>query len=344
MKNTSENSISNYTFSFSPDFPSKLEGITWCIAFVLEALLIVVGNLLTVTIFAVDKKLRKKSLLLVINMAFADLFFGGVFLPFYIYSLGNYHKLWTTRLSTHLHIFSDIILTFFSQVAILSAALISCERFYAVYWPLKHRTLSLGEYCIVICLSWALGVLVSTIVHFLSLKVNSKKLVFILTSYYSIFFFIVCSCNIGIWRKFQYRNIALKQQKRAPQNQRLTKTLLFVAIFGLMAMLPLVIVYFLMSFYEVSIHWRLTQMVEFLCFSNSAVNPIVYALRIPEFRQALGLCCFRRQAVITTDRDGNKKPDDRAAALVPVTPLRRFQTDLSQPQLAWKQEVIDTKL
>lgn len=76
MKNTSETNLSNEKFSMNPDFPSKLEGITWCIAFVLEAILIVVGNLLTVALFAVDKKLRKKSLFLVINMAFADLLFG----------------------------------------------------------------------------------------------------------------------------------------------------------------------------------------------------------------------------------------------------------------------------
>ena len=36
-------------------------------------LLIVVGNLLTIVLFVVNKELRKKSLFLVINMAFTDL-------------------------------------------------------------------------------------------------------------------------------------------------------------------------------------------------------------------------------------------------------------------------------
>ena len=43
-----------------------------CGVFLLEAVLISVGNLLTFVVFASEKPLRKKSLLLVINMAFAD--------------------------------------------------------------------------------------------------------------------------------------------------------------------------------------------------------------------------------------------------------------------------------
>ena len=104
-----------------------------------ETTLIVVGNLLTVVVFAVDKKLRRKSLFLVINMAFADLLFGAVCLALYIYYVGDYHQLWAATLNKPLQRFSSIAPMIFSQVTVISAALISCERFYAVYWPLKHR-------------------------------------------------------------------------------------------------------------------------------------------------------------------------------------------------------------
>ena len=50
-----------------PNLPSEVEGIAWCIAFMLEAVYIVLGNFCTLVLFAVKKRLRKRSLFLVIN-------------------------------------------------------------------------------------------------------------------------------------------------------------------------------------------------------------------------------------------------------------------------------------
>ena len=81
------NSSENATGS-SRIVPSKAESIALCTAFILIFVFIVVGNLLTIVLFAVDRSLRKRSLLLVINMAFADLMLGTVSLPLYIYIVG----------------------------------------------------------------------------------------------------------------------------------------------------------------------------------------------------------------------------------------------------------------
>ena len=37
-------------------------------------------------------------------------------------------------------------------------------------------------------------------------------------------------------------------------------------------------------------------------YFNAFVNPIVYALRIPEFRQGLSLCCIRRVTAMNSER------------------------------------------
>ena len=67
---------------------SSVQVIAWSCALATEAVVIVVGNVLTIVLFALNKKLRsKKSLYLVLNMAFADLFLGGISLPTYVYSL-----------------------------------------------------------------------------------------------------------------------------------------------------------------------------------------------------------------------------------------------------------------
>ena len=56
-----------WAHTFMPNLPSEVEGIAWCIAFMLEAVYIVLGNFCTLVLFAVKKRLRKRSLFLVIN-------------------------------------------------------------------------------------------------------------------------------------------------------------------------------------------------------------------------------------------------------------------------------------
>ena len=87
MENISTStSLNNSVPSLSSmEVPPRADGIALCSAFVFEAVLILAGNVLTIVFFAMKKKLRKKSLLLVINMAFADVMVGTVSLPLYIY-------------------------------------------------------------------------------------------------------------------------------------------------------------------------------------------------------------------------------------------------------------------
>ena len=91
-------SANNASPSYTPySVPSQVEGITLSVVFLLEAVLIVVGNFLTIGLFATERKIRKKSLFLVVNMAFADLISGAVCLPLYAYlSIGPSYRLWKT--------------------------------------------------------------------------------------------------------------------------------------------------------------------------------------------------------------------------------------------------------
>ena len=135
------------------------------------------------------------------------------------------------------------------------------------------------------------------------------------------FLFIVCACNIGIWRKVRKRNIALQQQNRAAsQNQRLTKTLLFVSAISVLSWLPLVIVNYLTFFQRVDIPNVFVDIINILNFSNSILNPFIYALRIPQFRQTLVLCCSRRQAEM--NGQGKEERANMAAFLKPALQLR----------------------
>ena len=265
-----------------------------CTAFILTFVTIVVGNLLIIVLFAVNKRLRKRSLFLVINMAFADLMLGTLTLPLYIYQVGKSFQLWNGGWLMPLSFFYRIVDTFFSQASLISAAFVSGERFYAIYWPFKHRTLSMRAYSIIIFTVWALALLITAVLSTLQFLTLFKHAEYVWTSYILILIFIICGCNVGVWRKFRHGNIASQQQNRDSLNKRLTKTLLFVSILTLLSCLPLVIFNWLIYVYDVQIPWKFYYLVNVIDYSNSFVNPVVYALRIPEFRETLVLCCLRR--------------------------------------------------
>ena len=227
-----DTSLENAT-GLSMAVPSKAEGIAWCSAFILLSVFIVVGNLLTIVLFARNKTLRKKSLFLVINMAFADLMIGALTLPFDISRLGADFHLWITSVNMPLDYFYFIVRMVTLIATLNSAAAISGERFYAIYWPFKHRTLSMRAYRIVICTVWSLTILASAVCMTFVFFISYNHAVYIWAPYIVILILFICGCNIGIWRKFRHGSVALQQDNRAPQKKRLTKTLLFVSLLAL---------------------------------------------------------------------------------------------------------------
>ena len=237
-------SANNTSSSYTPySVPLRVEGITVSVFFLLEAVLIIAGNFLTIVLFAKEKKLRKKSLLLIVNMAFADLVSGAVCLPLYVYLfIRPMYRLWKSDLTSYKtwQIGWDVVDTTFSQASLISAVCIACERFYAIFRPLKHRTLSLKAYFIVIVIIWTLAMFVSAVCNTAKYLISNIAAIYAWMSFILLFLFIVCLCNIGIYRIFHKRKVFSQQGNRASQTQRLTITLLLVSTASLPSWLPLV--------------------------------------------------------------------------------------------------------
>ena len=328
MTNVSASTTSS--FSSRAKIFSNAQTIAWSFAFSAQAVAVVMGNMLAIALFAFNKKLRKKkSLYLVMNMAFADLMLGGIFLPSFIFFLVTPENQTSHERSAF---FLKIILMFFSLASSITAALISAERFYAIYWPLKHRTLSTRAYRLVVLMVWTMAILFSTV--YVLLFWSPMTLYSFLCSYVLFLALTICGLNIGIWRKFKQKTPS-HQQNRVFQQQRLTKALLYVSIFTLISWIP-ISVYNLISSFGYNIHDHILLLTLFMYLSSSFINPVVYAIRIPEFKQAMTniVCCFRRRAFM--DSEGNMERFNMAAA------------DHNHAQLTFEQKIVhggqETKL
>ena len=96
----------NNSFSAMDEMFSEAQVIAWSCALASETVVIFLGNLLTIVLFIFNKKLRnKKSLYLVMNMAFADLVLGGASLPLFVYLVtATRSRLYFTEFPTFLKI------------------------------------------------------------------------------------------------------------------------------------------------------------------------------------------------------------------------------------------------
>jgi len=274
-------------------------------------------------------------------MAFADLMLGILSAPIYILVIGCSYDLWRAQevLSNNSFFFAHIVTdTVFAQASIISAAAISGERFYAIYWPLKSQIVTTQAYRIVLVAVWTLAIVISSIVIALSHLVSHKHAVYAWAPYALILTFIICAFNFSIWRKFQHGRVASQQQNRALHNKRLTTTLLIASGLTLLSWLPLIITSVL-DVHGISISWRDNLVVNLVNYSNSFINPLVYVLRIPEFRNALGLCSLRMQTsrkAIAIDRRNPLTSRRRQ--------LRTLRTHPSRPKVAFEQETADSEL
>ena len=323
IESSSENTTSNNTSCSSTDVFTEAEVIAWCSAFSLISVLIVTGNLLTIALFAIYKKVRKNCFFLVINMACADLLIGAVSLPIYIYK-AVITVLRTARINLPLWTFHSVFSVVCLQASITFAALISCERLYATRWPLRSRTLSGRAYAIVIILAWTLVLLSSAILSVLRIFVSKVAYFSFWVSYTFALTFVICVCSIGIWRRFEHRRIPSIRQNRALQSRRLTKTLIFISLLALLSWIPIIILNTLEAI-NVSVNKNIYYLAVLLNVSNCCFNPVVYALRISEFRQALS---FRNM-------NANGGRSNKAAVLTPATQPKSTTTDL---------QMLDTKL
>ena len=88
-------------------------------------------------------------------MALADLLLGAFALPLYIdVSINNGYQFSLKIVNSTLARVYGLSYGISRWVSLTSAVSISCERFYAVYWPFKHRTLTARTYHVALFVLW----------------------------------------------------------------------------------------------------------------------------------------------------------------------------------------------
>ena len=278
---------------------SLSECIPWMTVGLAESVAIVTLNLCTIIVFITNRNLRKRSMYLVINLAVIDMFVGGcnVFDLFYWAAKScNLFEWHSIEYGTY--VFTQALVVLFSIGSLTNITSIALERVHATFFPFKHRVLKKWVYGLIIAVVWVTCGLLSTYSTLLFLFVEIQYNIYTRFTFISICLVIICVSYASIVIKVRC-GAQPRHHGATLRERKLTMTLLIVTVVSLLLYLPYVVFYFAIYIGKSAIFWSLRihfgNTMIFLFYANSLVNPILYAIRMPEYRSAF-LALFRRRA------------------------------------------------
>ena len=271
---------------------SLSECIPWMTVGLAESVAIVTLNLCTLVVFMRNRNLRKRSTFLVINLAVIDMFVGGVAVFTMFYMPGVHCNLWHFNEDGTFNFI--LVLTSIPYGSLTNIAIIALERVHATFLPFRHRALKKWVYGLIIAVVWATSGLLAVFVTLFEVPYTS----YLDLTFLSICLLIICVCYTSIVIKVRC-GAQPQHHGAASRERKLTMTLLIVTVVSLLLYLPYAVSvsakYISKSeiFWSLPVHFHYTKL--FLFNANSLVNPILYAIRMPEYRSAF-LALFRRRA------------------------------------------------
>ena len=280
---------------------SSSECIIWFAAFLAVAVAIVTVNLLSIILFIKNSNLRTRGMYLVINLTVVDILVGGLSTINLLLIMTNIGcKTVIVRLPVEGINIVESVFFWFPLTSLTNITVISLERMHATFRPFSHRVIKKWVYGVTICVVWVLAGMISTgimLLSFFGKKWSQHQ--YLWQSYCLLCLFVTCACYASIIVKICCR--ARPQHHGAARWQRkLTVTLLIMTIVSLLLWLPYAVATFVYhttdSIQSLSYakEKRLNLSLLLLFYTNSFVNPVVYAIRMPKFRKACLLLLFTR--------------------------------------------------
>ncbi|XP_015758558.1 PREDICTED: tyramine/octopamine receptor-like isoform X2 [Acropora digitifera] len=245
--------------------------------------LIVTGNLLVIIAFLTTPKLKTKTNYFIFSLAIADLLVGLFSVPLWIYVVLS------LDFSSLLYQYYKLADTLSGSSSILHLTCVSVERCYAIVAPLKHRKIRKVTIYSGIVLSWLLAILSAALLKIMISKWTDIP-VFITFAFFIVPLILIIAAYITIFitarKSFQgQRKMSLKRELH------IAYTVALITGVFVICWLPFFLTILLFKWCGVKCaefvyDMRVIMIVKILHYGNSALNPIVYAVKNRNFNHA----------------------------------------------------------
>ena len=255
----------------------------------LESLIIIGGNIFTIFVFWKHRTSLKRTFLLVINLAVADLFVGFTE-PISIgaYSIPGHLEEVNFNSAGNKNILAAFQITF-GFASVLFLTLISLERAYALIWPLHHRVASSKGYIYSATFAWVAAIFAGALTLLAPHDMDFGDWMLILGCVVAFCLFTICVSYLAIRTRLNCRVPVIEGAHNRPnelqQNAKLSRTLFIVIATSLLLWTPSIAVNCTHYFCLKCVPLLVVHIFNFLHSTNSLVNPIIYSFRIPMFRE-----------------------------------------------------------
>ena len=268
-------------------------------------LAVVILNIITIIIFVKQRQLQRKSTYLIIHLAIVDLLVGAVTGPLWIeFFISWYCDLWEYDMPDNIWLFVLGKATGYNidKVSLLNLTFISLERTHATFCPFKHRSVKKWVYGVVIAVTWLVPVVVMSLVFgLISFNHVSFKITLVLFSYISILLLVIFACYFIIYIKVRGGRFAQLHGATGLRERKLTSTMFLVTFGSFLTFLPQMVFWVevafdfkLLSRLSTNYDFHISMAVFVFFVFNSLINPMIYAIRMPEFRAGILQIIFRK--------------------------------------------------
>ena len=278
-------------------FGSASECIPWLVVLIIECLAIVILNIITIVVFVKKKRqLQRRRTYLIIHLAIVDLLVGAVSGPLVIEnSFTLLCPLWKYRRMTLWSYLSIVFIQLFPFTSLVNLTAISLERLHAIFCPFRHRFVRKWVHRAIITVIWLIPIVrVAAIIFLLEIGYVEVINAYLFLLFYAVSLFVICVSYILVVIKVRCSR-HLQFHSRSKRERKLTGTALIVSLVSLLCLLPgtmyVACIHLSSSCFMASFHIKMAVVVLFL--ANSLVNPIIYALRMPGFREGLLQLVYR---------------------------------------------------
>ena len=288
---------------------SSAECSTWYAVSLTITVAVIAVNLLSIILFVKNSNLRTRAMYLVINLSVPDMFVGGnatVFIVFRVLLHGCEieHVLFIRLELSPIMVVLCTTSAWLPLTSVTSIAVISLDRMHATFRPFRHRNIKKWAYGVTIAGVWILTAMTVIPYPLIGLYGNLQQqwqLVFpsyLLLSYCCLCLIVICVSYTSIALKF-WCGTRPPSHGAAIRQRKLTVTLFIMTIVSLLLWLPYVVYtcvpFSVLDRFSFLTYLRLRLFFSLLYHTNSLVNPIIYTIRMPEFRRALLKLFKRRQ-------------------------------------------------
>ena len=270
---------------------SEKEERAWFAASIIEFSVIFLLNAFTLAIYTRNRHLRKPNTYLIINLSVADLMVGTVFLllSFFVPDKPERDVVFEQAFSWQSFVYFTSR-NLFPAASLANISLISLERLHATLFPFRHCLIGRRVYLTTIFCSWLFSLTLSSVSSLLHLLASLATSLYVNVSYIFLSLLILTVSYVIIISTVKTNPPSPNAGPALSKERKLTMTLFTVTAVSVLTILPwtiwTVIALHIQSKLCPAVFLRIYYSIRVIYFFNSIVNPLIYAIRMQEFRKA----------------------------------------------------------